>query len=128
MRMDREATSGGKGAGPTLYERAELEGVCSAVDGLDQRIKEVERKGTDGCWEEKIKALRAGMTEMEDRVSDTGFKFDEFHFGSKAKLRKFIVEEKVSSAGLFWDLFSILVVMKPKKMTGKEVADNIGIQ
>jgi hypothetical protein len=64
------------------------------------------------------------MTEMEDRLSDTGFKLDEFHFGSKAELRKFIVEEKVATAGLFWDLFSILVVMKPKKMTGKEVADN----
>jgi hypothetical protein len=57
-------------------------------------------------------------------VSDTGFELDEFHFGSKAELRNCIVEEKVSSAGLFWNLFSILVVMKPKKMTGKEVADN----
>jgi hypothetical protein len=70
------------------------------------------------------RALRAAMSEKEDRVSDTGFQLDESHFGSKAELRDFIVEEKVSSAGLFWDLFSILVVTKPKKMTGKEVAEN----
>jgi hypothetical protein len=124
-RMDCEAKGGGDGAGPTVYKRAELEGVRSAVNDLDMRIKEVERTGADSCWGEEIKVLRAGMTEMEDRVPDTGFGLDEFHFESKAELRKFIVKEKVAMAGLFWDLFSILVVMKPKKMTGKELADNI---
>jgi hypothetical protein len=34
-RMDRKAKGGGNGAGPTVYERAELEGVRSAVNNLD---------------------------------------------------------------------------------------------
>jgi hypothetical protein len=57
-------------------------------------------------------------------VTDFGFELDDFHFGSKAELRKFVVDEKVPSAGLFWDLFSDMVVMEPKRMTGKEVTDN----
>jgi hypothetical protein len=64
------------------------------------------------------------VTEMEDRGTDSGFELDDFTFGSKAELRKFLVDEKVASVGQFWDLFSVMVVMEPKRMTGKEVADN----
>jgi hypothetical protein len=46
-RMDREAKGGGDIAGPTVYERVELEGVRSAVNDLVMRIQEVERTGAD---------------------------------------------------------------------------------
>jgi hypothetical protein len=78
----------------------------------------------DARWESEIRVLRAAMDDIEDRVSDTGFELDDFNFSSKAELRKIVIEETVPSAGQCWDLFSVLVVMKPKKLRGKEVADN----
>jgi hypothetical protein len=55
MRMDREAQSSG-------IERAELESVRPAVDGLDIWIKEVERMGIDSCWEEEIRCTMRLLT------------------------------------------------------------------
>jgi hypothetical protein len=95
-----------------------------SVDLLGTRMEAVEKSTGDARWGEELRVLRASMTEMEDRVTDSGFELDDFHFGSKAELRKFVVDEKVPSCGLFWDLFSVMVVMEPKRMTGKEVADN----
>jgi hypothetical protein len=34
---------------------------------------------------------------------------------------KFVIDKKVPSASQCWDLFSVLVVMKPKKLTGVEI-------
>jgi hypothetical protein len=78
----------------------------------------------DARWELEIWVLRAAMDHIEDRVSDTGFELDNFSFLSKAELRKFVIDEEVPSAGQCWDLFSVLVVMKPKNLTGKELAAN----
>jgi hypothetical protein len=79
---------------------------------------------SDARWEAEFRVLRAAMDDIEDRVSDAGFEFDDFSFSSEAELRNFVIEKKVPSAGQCWDLFSVLVVMKPKKLTGKEGAGN----
>jgi hypothetical protein len=36
---------------------------------------------------------------------------------------EYLVEEKVPNAGIFWDLFSVLACMSPKRQKGKEKAD-----
>jgi hypothetical protein len=96
-----------------------------SVDLLGTRMDAVEKASGDERWGEELRVLRAAMTEIEDRGTDSGFELDDFTFGSKAELRKFLVDEKVASVGqFFWDLFSVMVVMEPKRMTGKEAADN----
>jgi hypothetical protein len=60
-----------------------------------------------------------GVTLRMDSVGTRGTQCS-----SKAELRKFVIDEKVPLAGQCWDLFSSLVVMEPKELTGKEVADN----
>eukprot|EP00978_Attheya_sp_CCMP212_P002123 scaffold4363_cov37-Attheya_sp.AAC.2 len=44
-------------------------------------------------------------------------------FSTYHDLRKFVEEEEVISVGNFWDLFSVLVVMTPKKQSGQETAN-----
>jgi hypothetical protein len=43
-----------------------------------------------------------------------------FTFCSKSELADWLEKEKVPSVGYFWDLFNVMVTMKPKKLTGKD--------
>jgi hypothetical protein len=48
---------------------------------------------------------------------------DQFTFGSFAEFAQMVLDEKIPSSGMFWDLFSALVSMRPKGLSGKERAD-----
>jgi hypothetical protein len=48
---------------------------------------------------------------------------DQFAFGSFTEFAQMVLDEKIPSSGMFWDLFSALVSMRPKGMSGKERAD-----
>ena len=54
---------------------------------------------------------------------DESISLDNHEFASYAEFKTFVAEEKIVSAGWYWDLFSILVVMRPKESTGSEKAD-----
>jgi hypothetical protein len=44
-------------------------------------------------------------------------------FCSHTEVAEWIVAEKVPTAGVFWNLFSVLVCMKPKRQMGKDRSD-----
>eukprot|EP00978_Attheya_sp_CCMP212_P025222 scaffold80789_cov41-Attheya_sp.AAC.2 len=57
---------------------------------------------------------------LEGRVIDESVKLDDYAFGSFSDFKTSCVEvEQVETAGWFWDIFSVLVVMKPKQFSGK---------
>jgi hypothetical protein len=64
------------------------------------------------------------LKEMESRVTGESFIEDGYTFGSAVELATWCETEKVETSGVFWDIFSVLVVMSPKHMTGKEKADS----
>jgi hypothetical protein len=60
---------------------------------------------------------------MESRVSKESIKVDGHVFSSLNDVKLWCVANEVVSCGMFWDLFSALVVMPPKEHTGKDKAD-----
>ena len=65
------------------------------------------------------------VKEIESRVSGDSVSIDngEFIFTSEIEVGTWIEAEEVHTIGIFWDIFSFLVAMAPKKLTGKERAD-----
>eukprot|EP00978_Attheya_sp_CCMP212_P030405 scaffold111719_cov24-Attheya_sp.AAC.1 len=61
---------------------------------------------------------------LEERVIDESVKLDDYACGSFSDFKTSFVEvEQVETAGWFWDIFSVLVMMKPKQLSGKDRAD-----
>jgi hypothetical protein len=83
----------------TLVElHSSLAGIDSSSLSTDPRIEKVlERLG-----------------ELEGRVTGEAFSMGSYVFCSHTEVAEWIVSEKVPTAGVFWDLFSTLVCMKPK--------------
>jgi hypothetical protein len=67
------------------------------------------------------------MTQRLNKVEARGvheiFELDGYTFTSFAEFAQVVKDEQIPSSGMFWDLFSILVNMRPKGLTGKERAD-----
>jgi len=68
------------------------------------------------------KALKR-LGEIEGRVTGESFSMSNQTFCSKSEVADWLLTEKVPSCGFFWDLFSVMVSMKPKKHSGKERSD-----
>jgi hypothetical protein len=60
---------------------------------------------------------------LEARTSGEGFATRDFVFNSKLLVSDLMVAEKVPNAGCFWDLFSVLACMSPKRQRGKDKAN-----
>jgi hypothetical protein len=63
------------------------------------------------------------ISDLEARTSDKGFASGNHVFNSELLVSNWLVAEKVQNAGCFWDLFSILASMSPKRQQGKDKAD-----
>jgi hypothetical protein len=62
----------------------------------------------------RIERVFERLGELEGRVTEEAFSMGSYVFCSLTEVAKWIVTEKVPMAGVFWDLFSFLVCMKPK--------------
>jgi hypothetical protein len=60
---------------------------------------------------------------LEARSSGEGFASGDHVFNSVTSVSEWLVAERVPNAGCFWDLFSVLACMSPKRQRGKEKAD-----
>jgi hypothetical protein len=96
------------------------------------RVTEVERRvntqgaGQDGsgaAYGVQIEQILVRMGDMESRVSDESVVIHENVFCSAADVLLWCRTNEVVSCGLYWDLFSVLIVMLPKQQTGKDRAD-----
>ena len=63
------------------------------------------------------------LGDLEARTSGEGFSMGNFVFNSEAAVSDWLVAEKVPNAGCFWDLFSVLACISPKRQHGKGKAD-----
>ncbi len=78
------------------------EGTITELEQINERVKEIEsRVSGDSC------SINHG----------------EFVFTSVTEVESWLDRESVPSMGIFWDVFSALVAMAPKRLTGKERAD-----
>jgi hypothetical protein len=77
-----------------------------------------------GVLDRKVDKSIQRLGEIEGSVtgesySDGGF----LMFWSMTEVTDWLLAQKVPSGGVFWDLFSVLVCMKPKQQTGKACVD-----
>jgi hypothetical protein len=99
----------------------------SRVDGLESGSLEPQIGSSGGAALAAITDELDRMTERLDRAESRGpdesFEMKDFSYNSYIDFRKYLLTEKVPSCGMYWDLYSCLVFMKPKGLTGKQSAD-----
>ena len=100
----------------------------AAINGLVLEIRELERKidgptGGTSHLERSMAVLKEKVKEMEGRVTDSSFRLNQYTFSTFYEVKTWCEETEVVTFGIFWDLFSVLVAMKPKYQTGKDIAD-----
>jgi hypothetical protein len=71
----------------------------------------------------KVNRALKRLGEIEGRATGESFSLHGLTFCSRSEVADWLAEEKVPSCGVFWDLFSVLVSMQPKKLTGKDRSD-----
>ena len=107
-------------------------GINSRLTKLDDTISNIHTCLTDlenslrseGTMTDMEK-LNARVREIESRVSGDSCSINhgEFIFTSVTEVSMWLEKEEVGTVGIFWDIFSALVAMSPKLLTGKERAD-----
>jgi hypothetical protein len=84
-------------------------------------------RGAGGAGRPDLDVLSAEILErlgdLEARTSGEGFASGDHVFNSETSVSEWLVAEKVPNAGCFWDLFSVLACMSPKRQRGKDKAD-----
>jgi hypothetical protein len=78
---------------------------------------------SNAVLQDQIDNLTSRVDKAEAHGSAESFEMDQFAFGSFAEFTQMVLDAKVPSSGMFWDLFSALVSMRPKGLSGKERAD-----
>jgi hypothetical protein len=63
------------------------------------------------------------LGDLEARTSGEGYASGDHVFNSESSVSEWLLAENVPNAGCFWDLFSVLACMSPKRQRGKEKAD-----
>ena len=99
-----------------------LQNEVAALQGNFQTLQESFRSSNSA---NDIDDVNARIKDIESRVSGDSCSVGDgdYVFTSETEVGKWILDEKVSSFGIFWDIFSVLVVMVSKKLSGKERAD-----
>jgi hypothetical protein len=76
-----------------------------------------------GDLKDKVEKTIQRLGDIEGRVTGESYSEGGHVFSSMTEVADWLVAEQVPSGGVFWDLFSVLVCMKPKQQTGKGRAD-----
>jgi hypothetical protein len=98
--------------------------VKTAIDSLQQSNPGGGGSGgfPPGVEQKVDKALKR-LGEIEGRATGESFTMNGQSFCSRSEVADWLLVNKVPSCGFFWDLFSVMVSMKPKKHSGKERSD-----
>jgi hypothetical protein len=125
-RMDHEAGRISDQGSDEKYPKTN--GMATRMLGLEASVNQLmEDTGSTlpnmGTIGEQIEDLTKRVEKTEARGSDEVFEMDQFIYGSYSDFAQMVLDDKVPTTGVFWDLFSVLVSMCPKGLTGKERAD-----
>jgi hypothetical protein len=84
----------------------------------------IESYGVEGK-ESGLEKLESRVKDMESRISGDSCSVDEgeFIFISETEVTGWLEKNKAVSLVCFWDIFSVLVAMSPKQLSGKKRAD-----
>jgi hypothetical protein len=69
-----------------------------------------------------IEELKGRVTHMESNRGAMAYKSIDFNFSSEFDLRLWLIENKVATCGSYWDLFSILVKLGDRPLSGHQQA------
>ena len=96
-----------------------------AVNNLKHELQDLQNSLISEGTETDFEKLNARVKEIESRVSGESVSISngEFIFTSEIEVGLWLENEGNSSMGIFWDIFSALVAMAPKRLSGKERAD-----
>jgi hypothetical protein len=125
----KELEEGARRSGRTAnrHETAAFEALTKDVRDLEAIVDVAGNWGVGMGGQEHLErtmdVLRAKIKEMEGRVTDSSFRLNQYTFSTFYEVKTWCEENKVGTYGTFWDLFSVLVAMKPKYQIGKDVAD-----
>jgi hypothetical protein len=109
---------------PCRREFNDLEEGIQVLQGKQTASSNSTTQGiVDGTLSREVELLKDKLGVMEGRVGDEVFVLNERSFNYFYDTKSWIVTNEIPSCGLYWDLFSILVDMGPKKHSGKERAD-----
>jgi hypothetical protein len=120
----------GNGPGPSIDRSYVLQGDFeNTKKEIDEAFAVVtaaiKSSGGGGNADLNIKVEKAMLRlgDIEGRVTGESYAEGGHVFSSMTEVGDWLIKEKVPSGGVFWDLFSVLVCMKPKQQTGKGRAD-----
>jgi hypothetical protein len=116
------------------FDQAKLE-IQEAFTDVKTAIEDLRQGGGGGTsggnansstpdgLEAKVNRALKRLGEIEGRATGESFALHGLTFCSRSEVADWLESEKVPSCGFFWDLFSVMCSMKPKKHTGKERSD-----
>jgi hypothetical protein len=112
------------GRGLNAHETGVLKGLTQDVRALERTsLGHGSASGGTEHLDKAIVVLRTKLKEMEGRVTDSSFRLNQYAFSSFIEVKTWCEDNSVLTFGIFWDLFSVLVVMRPKYQTGRDMAD-----
>jgi hypothetical protein len=86
-------------------------------------VAKLEHSTPEAAIDNLLSEVESRVSRAEARGDDEMFELGEYACGSFDDFVKWVLEEKVPTSGIFWDMFSCLVNMRPKGLSGKERAD-----
>ena len=126
QRPSQVRSGSGGGNGIDLDAKQDLQFLRDDVTDVQNDVKGLERSVdllSSASASVDVSKVMERINEVETRVSGESFHEDGYSFGSVQDLTKWVVAERVPTVGIFWDLFSVMTMMTPKSLTGKERAD-----
>jgi hypothetical protein len=125
------SSTGGGTEGPVCVPQSEFDqakaeiqdaftDVKTAIQTLEQGSPAL---GSGSGLQGKVDKALKRLGEIEGRATGESFAMNGMTFCSRSEVADWLLAEKVPSCGFFWDLFSVMVSMKPKKHSGKERSD-----
>jgi hypothetical protein len=125
----KELEDGVRWSGRTTnrHETAAFEALTRDVRDLEALAMVAGNSGVDAGATEHLErtmdVLRAKIKEMEGLVTYSSFRLNQYTFSTFYEVKTWCEETKVETYGILWDLFIVLVAMKPKYQTGEDAAN-----
>jgi hypothetical protein len=124
---------GASGVTQPEFEAMKLN-VKDALEEVRTSILDLKSSGTSASVSTMSDASVAGMqvqfnkvlerlSEIEGRGAGETVSIDGQVFCSEGEVKEWLETNDITEVGVFWDLFSVMCCMKPKKHTGKERSD-----
>ena len=105
--------------------RTKITDIEAVIASLQIELQDLQNSLRSGGTASDLEKINDRVKEIESRVSGDSCSINhgEFIFTSITEVTSWLERESVPTMGIFWDVFSVLVAMAPKRLTGKERAD-----